>query len=177
MSRETKYYETLEELYRDNFKFVHILTGDYTDDIHMKNDISSLIWEKVARQPEKYLSMDRYRLRNYLRIMVKNTYIDYFRSPKSMCEELTDRNNYSYDGDFCEVDFYKEELKYLGAAVKTLNMEEKQLLVMRFAQNMSAKETGEVFGISEGAVRVRQSRILVKLKKEILRFMKEDESI
>ena len=94
-----------------------------------------------------------------------------------MCEELTDRNNYSYDGDFCEVDFYKEELKYLGAAVKTLNMEEKQLLVMRFAQNMSAKETGEVFGISEGAVRVRQSRILVKLKKEILRFMKEDESI
>ena len=58
-----------------------------------------------------------------------------------------------------------------------MNLEEKQLLVMRFAENMSAKETGKVLGISEGAVRARQRRILVKLKKEILRFMKEDESI
>ena len=177
MSRKTKYYETIEELYRDNFKFVHILAGDYTADIHMKNDISSLIWEKVAGQPEKYLSMDQYRFRNYLRIMVKNAYTDYFRNPKATCEELTEDNIYLYDGDFSEVGFHKEELKYLGAAVKILNLEEKQLLVMRFAENMSAKETGKVLGISEGAVRARQRRILVKLKKEILRFMKEDESI
>lgn len=177
MSRKTKYYGTIEELYRDNFKFVHILAGDYTDDIHIKNNISSMIWERVAGHPEKYLSMDQYRLRNYLRIMVKNAYVDYFRDSKPVHEELTDSNIYSYDKDFFELDFYKEELKYLGAAVKTLNLEEKQLLVMRFAENMSAKETGNVLGISEGAVRVRQMRILVKLKKEILRFMKEDESI
>ena len=38
-----------------------------------------------------------------------------------------------------------------------------------------AGETGELLGITEGNVRIRQMRILAKLKREIHRLMKEEE--
>lgn len=39
---------------------------------------------------------------------------------------------------------------------------------------MSARQVAELFDTSEGNIRVRQKRILDKLRKEILRLMKED---
>lgn len=56
-----------------------------------------------------------------------------------------------------------------------MTKEEKELIQMRFAYKMSAREVGNLLEISEDTVRVRQFRTLRKLKNEIIRLKKENE--
>ena len=66
---------------------------------------------------------------------------------------------------------YKDELDILKICVQTLKKEERELLYMRFALNYSAKEISMIMGISEINVRVRQKRIVEKLRKEFYGYI------
>ena len=73
-----------------------------------------------------------------------------------------------------ENDWRSDELACLDKAKNILTLEEKELIFFRFEEGMSARQVAELFDTSEGNIRVRQKRILDKLRKEILRLMKED---
>jgi len=172
-------YSSLEELYNDNRKLVFIMVSDYTDDEEQKKDINSSVWAKIAEQPQKYLTMEPAHFRNYLRMIVKASAADYLWCEEKEASKLQNfkrEGRISY-GDFTEEEFYSDYLEYLAKAISVLNFEEKELLRMRFGMKLPAKQVGEILDISEGNVRVRQKRILAKLKKEILKLMKRDDRI
>ena len=64
----------------------------------------------------------------------------------------------------------REDFIYLDRARKILSEDELQLIYLRFEAGLSARQVGNAFGISEGAVRVKQYRILKKLRDEIIRL-------
>lgn len=173
-----RYYKNLEELYYDNYKLVYIIAGDYVANGDDRNEASSSVWAKIAAHPEKYLAMDEYRLKNYMRVMIKNICMDRFREAKKEAEDL--RQTYR-DGiaplyaDFGDQSCDRREMEYLSRAAAVLTIDEKQLIWLRFKEGLNAKEIGRLLEISDGNVRVRQKRILDKLRKEILRLMKEDD--
>ena len=76
-----------------------------------------------------------------------------------------------------EAAILRSDLRYLAKARQVLTTEERTLLVWIFEKKMPTKEAARILNISEGAVRVRQHRILGKLKQEILRLKKEEEEI
>ncbi|MDV6376955.1 sigma-70 family RNA polymerase sigma factor [Sporosarcina sp. GW1-11] len=56
----------------------------------------------------------------------------------------------------------------LNAALKTLPLEQRQLLIMLYVENLSQAECAKFFGITVAGVKKRRERILKKLKQYLL---------
>jgi len=165
-----KKYESLEELYLENYKLVFTYIRDYTAHQSSIQDIASIVWCKVADDPQKFLGMDEVWLHNYLRVMVLTAVSDYFKTEERERMKV-EKARETLEYGVMEEDFLlREELAYLEQAKQVLSEADYDLIALRFDTGLSAREVGAAFGISEGAVRVRQHRILKKLKKEIIRL-------
>lgn len=174
-------YGTFEEMYKDNRKLVYTFLTDITDiedDEFIKEDLASAVWVKIFERGEKFLDMNRLWVKNYIRIMVRNAARDYLKEEKRGQKAARDAvlllsglTEHSAEEEVLT----SEDEVYLKNACNMLEDEEKDLIQMRFAYKMSVKEVSNFFEISEEAVRVRQFRVLRKLKREIIRLKKENE--
>lgn len=178
MKNNDNYFYSLEDLYLGSYKLVYSFIGDYTKDKQLSEEISSIIWLKITRNPKKYLQMDKQKFFNYLKIMIKTTYIDYYNRNKKEIEKLKD----FYESEFKEIlsansdeKLLEEDYKYLNEAVKVLKDDEKKLIKLKYNQGLTYKDISQIFGVSEGALRTKQSRIYDKLRLEIIRIRKESE--
>ncbi len=168
MDEEKKKYKTFEEMYLNTYKLVYVFIHDYTKDWDIAEEISSIIWMKIAEAPELYLKKDIRQFHNYLRVMVKNEIIQQHRRlerQEKAVEKISTLLHYPQTAE--EEYVLLENLEQLEKARKNLSEEENRLLDLRFEKKCSVKETGEKLGISTSAVKMRQSRILTKLKRLI----------
>ncbi len=60
----------------------------------------------------------------------------------------------------------KERREHLMRAIRDLDADSRELLMLRFFERMSAKEIAEVMGGTEGAVRTRLHRLLMALREQ-----------
>lgn len=166
-----KKYKSLEKLYLENYKLLYTYIRDYTKDQASVQDIASIVWCKVVDNPQKYLGMDEIWLHNYLRVMARTAVSNYFKTEEKEHMKVEKAREVLEYGLLEEEDFLlKEDLMYLEQAKQVLSKADCDLILLRYEAGLSAREVGEAFGISEGAVRVKQHRILKKLKKEIIRL-------
>lgn len=167
-------YKTAEEMYSDNRKLVYAFLTDYEINFEDKKDIAQTIWLKVFANTEKFMNMDRNHFKNYLRIAVKTTVMDFYREAQrsaELAEELlmhTDGIEKSIEQELFGTDY----AQHLTEACETLSNQEQLLLSLRYAKNMPYGTISELLGVSEEAVRKQHSRVMNKLKREILRLEK-----
>ncbi len=160
------YYSSFEEMYLDNYKLVILFIRDYITDPYLVQDISSIVWTKVAEHIERCISMDRLWLRNYLRVMVRNTVADQYREEKAikeLQEKIQDILKYTAVNPTEEND----DKEYLRGAIAILSDEEIQLLYLKYEKMLNSEEIGAMLGVGSGAVRMRHKRIVEKLRKKI----------
>ena len=176
MEKVKKFFASLEEIYEANYRLIYVYICDYSVDEELVEEISSIVWEKVAEHSEDYLAKDDRWLKNSLRIIVRTTMADHFRREAAFnrdyekLKEATERY-----GEDCSEEIFREDRKrYLAKALCILSEEEKLLINMRFVRRLTSKEAAELLGISDGAVRMRQERILRKLRAEIERLENEN---
>ena len=165
-------YNSFEELYEDNRKLVFTFILDHVKDMDLLEDIASTVWLKVVKKGAEFLEIDKKAIKYYLRAVVKTTVSDYFRIKKKE-DEMSSMLQESYDEDINSGDtsLFDEDIREsLGQAINLLTEDEKLLITLRFYEKMSAREVGKVLNIEEGNVRVRQLRILNKLKKHMNRL-------
>ena len=172
------YFCSLEDLYLGSYKLVYSFIRDYTKDKQLSEEISSIVWLKITRNPKKYLQMDKQKFFNYLKIMIKTTYIDYYNGNKKETEKL---KNY-YESEYKEIissnndeKLLEEDYIFLEAALNILTDDEKRLIKLKYNQGLTYKDISQILGVSEGSLRTKQSRIYDKLKVEIIRLRKESE--
>lgn len=169
-------YGTLEEMYTDNRKLVFTYITDYTKDLDLIEELASTIWVKTWEHGDIFLKMDKKGTKHYLRAMTKTVVSDYFRRLKKEKKAFEDAVLFMEPWDSMEVNFLKENMEYyLKESLEILTEEERLLITMRFLHNMSAKEMSDVLEIKEGTVRVRQLRIIAKLRSRIKELMDEGE--
>lgn len=169
------YYNSLEDLYNGSYRLVFTYISDYTVDYQNAQDIAGIIWAKVAENPKGYLDMEKDHLMNYLRRMVKTAALDFFQIEKRQVDKAEQaREALKSAKIFDEESLHKEQLTYLEQAKGVLSEDELQIIYLRFDARLSVRAVGDAFGISEGAVRARQYRILKKLKREILRLQQQE---
>lgn len=172
-------YESMEELYTDNRKlvFTYIYSIDDKKNIGQVEDLASTIWLKVWECGDFFLNMDRKGVKYYLRAMVKTTVSDYYRQlnkDNTIVERVTELVDPYISWDSIEEKlFHDNKYYYLSESIHILSDEEKLLITMRFLHNLSAKEIGSLLGINEGTVRVRQLRILRKLRNKMKELIDE----
>ena len=160
------YYSSFEEMYLDNYKLVILFIRDYITDLYLVQDISSIVWTKVAEHIERCISMDILWLRNYLRVMVRNTVADQYREEKAikeLQEKIQDILKYTAVNPTEEND----DKEYLRGAIAILSDEEIQLLYLKYEKMLNSEEIGAMLGVGSGAVRMRHKRIVEKLRKKI----------
>ena len=91
--------------------------------------------------------------------------IDFYRSKKT--SSLEQAEEISVDLDLVESLEKDEAAQSLQQALTKLPKNLREVVILRFFEDLSAVEIGAILGISEGNVRVLQFRGLKKLKEEL----------
>ena len=69
-----------------------------------------------------------------------------------------------------------EERDQVRAALRMLKEADREILVMRVLEGLPAKEVGEILGVTEAAVNMRQLRALERIRPVLARLQGDDRS-
>lgn len=166
MQKKKKKYASLEEMYQEIYKLVYLFAQDNTKEWSVAEEAVFSVWEKILERREFYLEKEIEYLHNCVRLMIKNEVTEVYRKRKRE-EKLIERYVETLETSLTTEESYihQESLNLLKEARKQLSDEEDFLLELRFDRGLSVKETGERMGLGISAVKMRQSRILLKLKR------------
>jgi len=91
-------------------------------------------------------------------------------------EEKTDPSFYmASDEDVLEQVVQNETLSWVVTALQRLKQEDRELIVMRFLEELSLEEAAMIQGVTVNTLSVRQNRALKRLSKEIMKIQGGDD--
>lgn len=128
-------------------------------------DVAQETFLKAWRSLSSFSTYDGSSIQAFLFRIARNALIDLSRKKQEYpLEEALDIES----GDDIERELdKKEEIEKVQQALKKLEERERQIVILRFFEEMTGAEIARVMEINEGAVRVRLHRILKKLKEVI----------
>ena len=147
------------------FRYIYL----NTQDPYLSEDITSetflRIWRNWKKIKHDFMQALLYKT-------AKNILIDYYRKNKNnkkvSLEEIIEKGiEPSYDEDLIEKISKDENIKKINVAIGSLPQNLKEVLILRFVNDLSAKEAAEILSTTEVNIRVLQYRGLKKLKEEI----------
>lgn len=169
-------YQSLEEMYMENYKLVYLFIEDYIQEMQTVQELASAVWLKIVEHQETCLKMDKPWLKNYLRVVCRNTTFDYLKKDKrnqQMIEEIRNLEK-TRSPEPPNQGISKEDVwRYLDKIKKTLTNEEQQILYLKYNQKFSWKDIAVLLDMPEGTLRSKHFRLVRKLKIEILKRMEE----
>lgn len=166
MKEKEKKYETFEEMYLSTYKLVYAFAWNYTEEWSVAEEVASIVWARIAECPEFYLEKEILHLHNYMHVMVKNEICEIFRRREQQRKKIDKiATSLSSPRTVEEEYMLQEDLRMLEEARTQLSREENLILNLKYDKELSAKEVGKVLDINEGNVRIKQYRILRKLRK------------
>jgi len=159
----------------DNF-FSYLKSNYYFSDWEI-NDIIANTFVKIWNNIETF-DKEKWKFINWSRIILRNTTKDYLKKKKDKTfsdfekngkneskitieETIEDKENLL---EILEWNYKFEEIK---KAMNILKQDEKEILFLRFTENRSFKEIADIIGKSETNTRVKNYRIIQKLKKNL----------
>jgi len=130
------------------------LAEDITQDVFLK------AWEKRTSYDREKSS-----LKNWLYIIARNTVVDYYRKNKNRKSVTLDENIFIAQNTF---DRENESLmKVVLKNLLELNEKEREVLTLRYIQDLEIDEIAEILKLTKTNVKVRIHRALKKLIKHI----------
>lgn len=164
--RFSKEFETIYIKYSDKiYRYVYLNTNDP----YLAEDITSetflRIWKSWKRIKQDFMQALLYKT-------AKNIIIDNYRkhgnAKKVSLENIVEMGlEPSYDEDLIEKINKDDNIKKINNALKLIPENLKEVLILRFVDDLSAKEAAEIMDTTEVNVRVLQFRGLKKLKEVI----------
>lgn len=142
------------------FRYIYFSTRNY----ELAQDLTQNTFFKAWRALPS-ISISRGSFRAFLFTIARNLIIDWTRRKKELPLE-TIENFPSFEDP--EEDVVRKEVREIVLqALSKLTEDERQLITLRFFEELEYGEIAKVVGKREGAVRVSTHRILKKLKKYI----------
>lgn len=164
-----RFSEDFEKIYLKYSDKIYRYVYLNTLDPYLSEDITSeaflRIWKKWRQIKPDFIQALLYKT-------AKNILIDYYRKHKNnikvSLEETVEKGiEPSYDEDLIEKIHKDENIKKITEAIRLLPENLKEVLILRFVDDLSTKETAEILETSEVNIRVLQYRGLRKLKEVI----------
>jgi len=132
----------------------------YKDDLAA--DICQETFLKAWKSLSKFTLKDGGTIQAYFFRIARNLLIDLSRKKKEF--SLAFYEDIVGDEDVNQNIDREDEIKKMKQVLAKLPEKERQILILRYFEDMSHKETAKIVGIREGALRVRTTRLLKKLK-------------
>ena len=155
--------KTYEELSDAIFRYCYFQTSNREKALDLTNDTFLKTWQYLAREKGEEVN----NLRAFLYKVARNLVIDSRRKKKSDSLDSLMENGFELTSDESEI-IVKEnefEAKMAIEAIKDLDEKYREILMMRFVEDMSVKDIADILGHNENTVSVRIHRAMDKLKK------------
>jgi len=154
---------TQEEVYRQFHSKIEYYIWGKVSDKYLAEDLTSKVFLKVVQKFEDF-DETKASISTWIYTIANNTVIDYFRTRKVM-EEVPEevRTMGEIDDDILQ----EEMLSQLAKALKQLPERERDLLVLRYYDNMSLKDISEKMGMSYANAKVVSAKALTHMREFI----------
>lgn len=155
---EKAFGQLYDRYFKDIYRFTYFKVGGIEVAEDIASDVFFKIWQYI-RQGSKV-----HNVRALLYQAARHKIIDYYRKnqeePLESVEHLP-----SLQSGLEEQTERAEDLEKLYARLQSLKEEHKEVIVLRYVQELSHKEIGAIIGKTSGAVRVLLHRAMDELKK------------
>ncbi|SEH82116.1 RNA polymerase, sigma subunit, SigX [Halobacillus karajensis] len=170
----TFFDELYENYHHDLFQFLLYMVKD-------RDLAEDLVQDVYVRVMKSYDSFNRRSSeKTWLFSIARHVAIDYFRKQKRKRNRIMEFFDWNEKGEQIqdhqklpeEIAIQKDEVQEVYRALDECTVDQKSVLILRYIQCMSIKETAEILGWSESKVKTTQHRA-VKALKLILAKMNE----
>ena len=160
----------IERYIRPIYNFVYHLSRNVND----AEDITQETFVKVWKNLKKYNPKQSFK--TWIFSIAKNTSIDWLRKKRNLVFsdfDTEDGNNYientTRDENALqdELAIIAEDKKFLSEALKKLSLIYQSILVLRYSEELTFKEIGDILGKSLDTVKSQHRRALIQLKKTL----------
>ena len=155
MAREDDFSEVYRKYSDKIFRYLYWQSKNF----HLAEDLTS---EVFTRAWESWDSLRKDFLQAWLFRVAHNLLVDWYRKKKEV--SINERNVGFYDENLLEKLGNDEQVDGLWKALNSLPENLKSVAILRFVEELSAREVAVILSVSEVNVRVLQHRALVKLK-------------
>lgn len=144
------------------YRFILIKTGRKADAEDLTSQVFMRAWESIGN-----FEFQGFPFSSWLYRIAGNSVIDYYRTFRShqdveeVAEAVQASEDYAGDLDL------KADTDRIRSAIRLLDQDQQNVVVMRFVDELSTKEIAAALGKSEGAIRVIQHRALKNLKQSL----------
>jgi len=157
--------EAFSLLYKENVKKIYNYIYYRTGNTHDAEDLTARVFQRALGHITKYQKTNvpftawLYRIAHNL---VANWHRDNSRRKEVPIEEQVDLKQ-KIDIPEREIE-KRQELEFLLKAIRKLSNERQMLLILKYVEDLSNKEIGDVMGKSEGAIKSLYHRTLLELR-------------
>ena len=102
-------------------------------------------------------------LQAYLYRVAHNWVVDHYR--RSQPVSLNEQINLRSEGDLAQSVAYKLESERMRAALRLLTNEQRQVIVLKYLEELSNREVAKIMGKTVGAIKAMQHRALASLER------------
>lgn len=153
-------------LYEKYFQQLFIFIFKKVQNEDISGDICSKTFMKAMMNIDKY--EDRgFPFSSWLYRIASNEVNLYFRAQKKDITIQINENQVSVIAQEINLDNNEEQLHLILSKLQELPLEKSQLIEMRFFEELSFKEIGSIFDITEASAKMRVYRVIESLKSSL----------
>ncbi len=171
-TRDPEVFGELYDIYVDQiYRFIYFKVGRKEEAEDLTGDVFLKTWQYINDMGSEVID----NLRAFLYQTARNTVIDFYRTrdqkevialPREDDGEKPAMEIIDEKQDLVEKIELASDLEEVKKALQKIREEYREVIILRFIEEMSVKETAEILGKSEGAVRVLLHRAVAALKEE-----------
>jgi RNA polymerase sigma-70 factor, ECF subfamily len=122
---------------------------------------------KMIRNIDKFDTYGKAKFYTYLICIAKNCYIDYYRKEKKRSKDITIDDNFNLENsnDVEELVISKMNNMNILEAMNNLTDNQKMVIKMKYIEELTTKEIGEILNIESKTIKSRIHNGMVKLRK------------
>lgn len=169
------FIQVYDEYVQDIYRFIYFKVGKEAE----AQDLSSMVFLKAWNHIQNNSLTDSKTLRALVYKIARTSIIDYYRESSNKLEVSLDDEAHPIDVVDEDQDVMADldktaSLELIHRQLPLLKEEYRELIVLRFINDLSLEEIADVSGKSRGNVRVILHRALAALKEMVEKEMKEN---
>lgn len=150
------------EIYKIYYKKIYRYCSFNTKENALAEDICQDTFVKAWKKIQDFKLDEGWSIQAFLFTIARNLIIDNSRKKENF--SIDDYENLETNENFIEDIDRKDNIERVKVALSKLDEIERQIIILRFFEDMDSKEVAQILNVKDGAIRVRTHRIMQKLK-------------